>query len=89
MAASLGSMLCKLFRSAFSGEVVFQVRTSKGEVYEAVAPKHYAAPQCPSSASGESGRLKVHVLANGGNEARISAPDGQVLTVPADQVNDG
>ncbi|GAH32831.1 unnamed protein product, partial [marine sediment metagenome] len=40
MAASRGEMECKLYPSAFSGEVVFQVDTKIGKSYKGVAPKH-------------------------------------------------
>lgn len=86
MAALQGQMVCKLYPSAFSGEVVFQVNTTMGQNYEGVAPKHYVQPDAVTAKDGTEGRVKVHVLSNGGEEARVSVPDGQVLTVSADKV---
>ena len=86
MAALHGQMKCKLYPSAFSGEIVFQVNTAHGDRYEGVAPKHYAGPRTRLTKKGISGHIKVRVLSNGGNEARVSVPDGQILTVSADEV---
>jgi uncharacterized protein YqfA (UPF0365 family) len=86
MAASHGQMKCKLYPSAFSGEVVFQVDTKIGQSYEGVAPKHYVEPIAQLTKEGINGQVKVHVLSNGGNEARVSVPDGQILTVSADKI---
>ncbi len=88
MAATHGEMKCKLYPSAFSGEVVFQVDTKIGESYEGVAPKHYVEPSTQLTKEGISGQVKVRVLSNGANEARVSVPDGQILTVSADKVHE-
>jgi hypothetical protein len=86
MAAEKGSMECQLYRSAFSGELVFRVETTSGQPYEGVTPKHCATPDNAPSGAGVQGQVEVRVLSNGGNEARVSAPDGEILTVPADLV---
>ena len=88
MAATHGQMKCKLYPSAFSGEVVFQVDTKIGQSYEGVAPKHYVEPNTQLTKEGISGQVKVYILSNGRNEARFSVPDGQILTVSADKVGE-
>jgi hypothetical protein len=81
-------MKCKLFPSAFSGEVVFQVKTLAGESYEGVAPKHYAEPNTQPGKAGVDGQIQVRVLSNGGKKARVFAPDGQILDVSADRIHE-
>ena len=88
MAAPHGQMECKIYPSAFSGEVVFQVDTKIGQSYEGVAPKHYVQPSTQPTKDGVNGQIKVRVLGNGANEARVSVPDGQILTVSADKVHE-
>ena len=91
MAAPQGQMKCTLYPSAFSGEVVFKVGTKIGqsyESYEGVAPKHYVESSTQPTKAGVDGQVKVCVLSNGGNEARVPVPDGQILTVPADKVHE-
>ena len=88
MAVPHGQMECKLYKSAFSGEVVFQVDTKIGKSYEGVAPKHYVEHSTQPTNAGVDGQVKVRVLSNGGNEARVSVPDGQILTVLADKVHE-
>jgi hypothetical protein len=88
MAATRGQMECKLYPSAFSGEVIFQVNTTNKESYEGVAPKQYVKSSTQPTKEGVDGQVDVRVLANGGNEARVSVPDGQVLSVPADKVSE-
>ncbi len=87
MAALHAEMNCKLYPSAFSGEVIFQVSTTSGQNYEGVAPNHYAKPSSTPVKTGVDGQVKVRLLGNGGNEARVSVPDGEILTVPADTVH--
>ena len=88
MAATHGQMECKLYSSAFSGEVVFQVDTTNTQSYEGVAPKHYVKSRTQPTKEGVNGQVKVRVLCNGGNEARVSVPDGQILSVSADKVHE-
>ena len=88
MAAAHGKMECKLYSSAFSGEVVFQVNTLNEQSYEGVAPKHYVESGTQPTKDGVDGKVKVRVLKNGGNEARVSVPDGQILSVSADKVHE-
>ncbi len=88
MAAPHGQMECKLYPSVFSGEVVFRVDTKIGQSYEGVAPKHYVQPSIQPTKDGVNGQIKVRVLGNGANEARVSVPDGQILTVSPDKVHE-
>ena len=89
MATTQGQIECKLYPSAFSGEVVFQVDTTMEQSYEGVAPKHYVVePSTQPTKDGIDGQVKVRVLNNGGKEARVSVPDGQILTVSADKVHE-
>ena len=86
MAAERGQMECKLYSSAFSGEVVFKVDTSNRQSYEGVAPNHCVKSSVQPTRDGVSGQVKVRVLSNGGSKARVSVPDGQILNVAADKV---
>ena len=86
MAASFGHIDCKLYTSAFSGELVFQIDTTVDGSYEGVAPKHFVETPTPPTKDGVDGQVRVHVISNGGKEARVSMPDGQVLTVPGNKV---
>jgi len=86
MAAAHAQMDCTIFTSVFSSEVVFRVDTKEGTSYSGVSPKHYLADGEPTK-DGVSGRVKVRVLSNGGDEARVSVPDGEILVVPAEKVH--
>ena len=88
MAASHGQMECKLYPSAFSGEVVFQVNTVNEQSYEGVAPKHYVESSTQPTKDGVDGQVRVRVLSNGGEGARVSVPDGQILSVSTDKVHE-
>jgi len=86
MAVQRGDMNCRLYRGAFSGEVVFAVETDRGECYEGVAPKHYAHPVEGLSKTPISGRIKVRVIKNAGRSARVRMPDGEAINVSATAV---
>jgi hypothetical protein len=88
MAAAFGQIDCKLYSSAFSGEVVFQVDTTVEGSREGIAPKHYVQTSSIPTKDGVEGQVRVRVISNGGEEARVSMPDGQVLTVPANKVHE-
>ena len=81
-----GQMQCKLYPSAFSGEVVFEVDTLNQQSYEGVAPNHCVKSSDQPTRDGVNGQVKVRVISNGGSEARVSVPDGQILNVAADKV---
>jgi len=87
MPATFGQIDCKLYPSAFSGEWVFQVAAIDGS-FEGVAPKHYVETPTPPTKDGVDGQVRVRVISNGGEEARISMPDGQVLTVRPEKVHE-
>lgn len=87
MSAQRGKVHCNLYKSAFSGEVVFAVRTTEGQLYEGVAPKHYANPSDPLGVQPIGGTVDVRVIGNGGGEARVRMPDGEAVSVPADTVD--
>lgn len=86
MGAPHGQMKCKIFPSAFSGEVVFQVNTINKQRYAGVAPKHFVQPNAKLPKDGIDGQIKVRVLGEDANAMRVYLPDGQVLTVSADKV---
>lgn len=88
MAVTQGQLECKLYQSAFSGEVVFQIDTVDKESYEGVAPNHYAISTTRPTKDGVDGQIKVRVLQNEGSKARVFVPDGQILDVLADKVHD-
>lgn len=69
---------CTVYLSAFSGEKVIQI-----DNYEGIAPNHYINTSDPPTKEGVSGQVKVNVISNDGENARVSVPDGQVLTVPS------
>ncbi|MCK4627190.1 MAG: hypothetical protein KAV00_17895 [Phycisphaerae bacterium] len=87
MVALHGNMSCELYRSAFSGEVVFAVKTLDGKPYEGIAPKHYARPVDNLSANPIHGSLEVRVIKNGGKSARVRMPDGEAIDVPLTIIN--
>lgn len=86
MAASRGQMKCKLYPSAFSGEVVFQVNIQIG-LYEGVVPKHCVMPSIQLPKEGANGQIKVRVLENDDSKVRVRVPDDQILVVSADKVH--
>lgn len=89
MPVVFGQIDCKLYPSVFSGEFVFQVDTTVGDSYEGVTPKHYVVKSDNQPTEiGVDGQIKVHVISNGGSEARVSVPDGQILTVSANKVHE-
>lgn len=85
MAVPHGQMECKIYPSAFSGEIIFRVDTKSGD-YEGVAPKHYVKPDIKLEKDGVDGKIKVRVLSNGGDKARVFVPDGQILVVSVDKI---
>ncbi|NIA06413.1 MAG: hypothetical protein GWP14_02050 [Actinobacteria bacterium] len=86
MATQHRNMICDLYQSAFSGEVVFAVNTISGERYEGVAPKHYAEPVDALSSDPIQGWIKVWVISNGGKSSLIRIPDGETINVPLDLI---
>ena len=88
MAAQVWKMSCGLLSGAFSGEIVFEVKTIAGELYQGISPKHYAEPDdIPSREEAVPGTIRVRVLKNGGGSALVRTPDGEAITVPANLVH--
>jgi hypothetical protein len=82
MTAQSTMMDCNIYKSAFSGEVVFAVETDNG-TYEGVAPKHYARFNEGelSEETPHKGSLQVKMISNGGDKAQVATPDGEVISV--------
>jgi hypothetical protein len=86
---------CKIRSGAFSGERVFQLRMAGGEGdYIGIAPVDHCLDahrnplgrdQPPAEVEID-GFVEAFLIANGGDEARIELPDGEVICVPAGQV---
>ena len=87
MPTQYGKVTCDLFRSAFSGEVVFAVNTINGERYEGIAPKHCAKPVGDLSVDPTKGTLEVAVINNGGKSSSIRMPDGESIEVPTELIS--
>ena len=62
MAVIPGQMKCKVYPSAFSGEVVFQVETVDEQSFEGIAPKHYVISNTQPTKDGVDGQIKVRIL---------------------------
>lgn len=84
MANSQANMNCELYKSAFSGEVVFVVKTTEGQSYEGVAPKRYAQHSDRLSREPVSGHIAVRLISNGEKNARVRTPDGETMNVPVE-----
>lgn len=84
MVIKAGNLECDIYKSAFSGEIVFAVQTER-ELYEGVAPRQYLEKVNGelSADRPQKGSLRVRVISNGGNRAKIATPDGLVIDVPA------
>ena len=86
---------CRITLSAFSGERIFRVFKTEGGEYIGAAPVHYF-----YSSDGESleerilplenktvqGFIQALLIENGGNEASVVFPGGEMVTVNVDQV---
>ncbi len=87
MAIPRGNMSCNLYQGAFSGEAVFEVKTIDGDSYQGIAPRHYVKPATELSKEPVPGVVAVRVVKNGGNEARVTMPDGETIDVHAGIIN--
>ena len=87
MATQFAEMACSLYKSAFSGEVVFAVAMFGGGVYEGISPKHYATIETELSTEPTPGFVKVRVIRNGGEKALVLMPDGEAIEIPVATVN--
>jgi len=85
----MGRMHCNLYRGPFSGEVVFEVKTTSGQSYEGIAPKHYARQAGDQTHDPAQGDIEVRVLRSGNGSTRVRLPDGEALDVPSEAVESG
>ncbi len=85
---------CTLARSAFSGERVFEISSSSHDQYIGVAPltscydetKHQLSAAQPSESSTIGGFVSARMVRNGGGEAVVLVPDGEMIKVPEGSV---
>ena len=82
-----GQMDCKIYPSAFSGEVVVQVNADEGN-YEGIAPKHYVNSTTNLKKNGITGKVKIFIISNDGNKARVRMPDEYILTVSSNNIQE-
>jgi hypothetical protein len=88
---------CRISRSGFSGERVFQVSRADGEEYVGVAPVHYflttdsqRLPRDAAIAPGEEveGRILALLVASEKDEATVVFPGGELTRVKFDEVDE-
>ncbi|MFI5386964.1 MAG: hypothetical protein ACHQ50_12690 [Fimbriimonadales bacterium] len=88
-------LACEISPSSFSGERVFRITLANNTEYVGVAPIDYCRRQDratvgsnePAKGTRISGFVEGRVLNNGGPEARVALPDGEVITVPFDRIS--
>lgn len=88
-------LACRISPSSFSGERVFRITLVNNTEYLGVAPVDYCRRQDRSAigsnepAKGKriNGFVEGRVLENGGSEAKVALPDGEVITVPIDRIS--
>jgi len=87
---------CQLSQGSFSGEVIFEVQTVAHGAYVGIAPRrdcfkpdgqNWQAYELPSGESAE-GEIATHLIANGGEIARVALPDGEAVEVSATLVSE-
>ncbi len=87
-------LACRLTRSGFSSERVFRVPQADGEECVGAAPVHYCWNEAgrrlgddePRRGDSMAGIVAGHVLANGGETAKVELPDGQWVEVQPGQL---
>ncbi len=85
---------CRLTRSAFSGERVFRVTLPDATEHVGVAPIDYCrtgnrdrvGPNVPAKGDRIEGYVLGMVVENGGGTVSVALPDGNTISVAADQV---
>lgn len=85
---------CTLARSAFSGERVFEISRPLRDQYIGVAPltscydetKHQLSAAQPGESSRIDGFVSARMVRNGGEEAVVLIPDGEMIKVPVGSV---
>ena len=88
-------LACKISPSSFSGERVFRISLARDEEYIGVAPVGYCrrhdqatvGPNEPAKGTRINGFVESRLLDNGGGEAKVALPDGEVITVPVDRIS--
>ncbi len=91
--AALVTVPCLISRSAFSGERIIRITLPNGGEYVGAAPTHYSRlqdgasldPNTPAPGEQVKGLVQGFQVANGGQLVRISLPDGETITIQADQ----
>ncbi len=81
---------CRLSSGSFSGECVFEIDMVGGRIYAGLAPRRDCRnklgeklrPNEPEDDKKIEGKVAARVVQNGGEEATIAIPDGEVITVP-------
>src|SRR5438045_1522206 len=94
-AAQLVALKCSIARGAFSDERVFTVALPQGE-YTGIASRRYCWNERdeplnqdePAAGRSIGGKVAARVVEveNGTGNALVSVPDGEVITVRADQI---
>jgi hypothetical protein len=91
----LVAVACRISRSGFSGERVFRVQKSDGTDYVGAAPVHYFTAQgrrpiadSVPATKGEQvpGWIEGILIENGGDEANVVFPGGEMVRVKTDQI---
>ena len=81
---------CTLARSAFSGERVFKISRPSNNEYIGVAPltscyderKQRLSAAQPRESTRIDGFVSARIVRNGGEEAVVLIPDGEMINVP-------
>ena len=85
---------CEIARSGFSGERVFRIRLANQEEHIGITPVDYCrgsdmsmiGPNEPSKGKRIKAFVEGRVLENGGDEAKIALPDGEVIKAPRERI---
>jgi hypothetical protein len=89
---------CQIMRSVFSGERIFNVSTADGGTYVGAAPVHYlfsfggdeAGDSIPAPGENTAdGWIEALLIANGGDEASVVFPGGEMARVKKSQIRRG
>jgi hypothetical protein len=88
-------LACRISPSSFSGERVFRITSANNAEYVGVAPVNYCrqkdqsaiGPSEPTKGKRIDGFVEGRVLQNGGGEAKVALPDGELIAVPVDRIS--
>jgi hypothetical protein len=86
---------CRISPSSFSGERVFRITLTNNAEYIGISPVDYCRRHDQSTVGSNEpargkrldGFVEGHVLENGGSEAKVALPDGEVITIPFDRIS--